>query len=247
VLAALAAGFVALLLWIGQSAAPGPEPVALDDAGTRVTLDADGTLRGLPALTDDEAQAVRTALADHRLDVPPFISALGGASGTLMGPTDPLPELRPVRPLATAVEDVRPRFEWTPLAGAGVYVVSVFDADFNQVQESPGLTSTRWQPLDPLARGRTYVWQVRAQGPGLDVTAPAPPAAEARFHVLAGDVASRLADVRRRLGGSHLALGVLLARAGALDAARQELEALAAANPDADAPRQLLEALRLRR
>jgi hypothetical protein len=88
---------------------------------------------------------------------------------------------------------------------------------------------------------------VRGTRAGEDIVAPAPPAPEATFHVLSGDDAARLADLRRRYENFHLVLGVLLAQAGALDEAERELESLAAANSGAAEPQRLLDTLRAER
>jgi hypothetical protein len=162
----------------------------------------------------------------------------------LMGGASDAPGFQPLLPLATAVETDRPTFEWTHVPGATVYVVSVFDLDFDQVAESPPLVATRWRPDAPLARGRTYVWQVRASRADGEIVAPAPPAPEARFHVLSPTEAARLVGVRGRYRDFHLVLGVLLAEAGALDEAERELESLVTANPGRREPQRLLDVLR---
>jgi hypothetical protein len=268
--AGLAAGLAGVLFWQGTRPADSPdlEPVrasnpaaeppasqpstppplvTLDDGGARVALEVGGNLRGLPQLAGGEVQAVQRALQEGAVSLPPFIEDLGGSPGTLMAGPTPQPAFRPTRPVATAIEAERPVFEWTALPGATAYVASVFDRDFNLVAESAPLPETRWQPSAPLGRGQTYVWQVRAQGPDAEVVAPAPPSREARFLVLGQTEVDRLAEMRRRLGGSHLALGVLLAEAGVLDDAERELSELAAANPGVVEPGRLLEYIRARR
>jgi hypothetical protein len=43
--------------------------------------------------------------------------------------------------------------------GATSYVVSVFDARYQEVARSPALTGTEWQPPTSLKRGESYSWQ----------------------------------------------------------------------------------------
>jgi hypothetical protein len=266
-MALVAAGLAGVLVWtsLGREAQPerdaastdpavsaapatrAPVPrLVLRDGNETVTIDADGTLSGVPGLREEETRLVRQVLEEGRLRVPPFISALAGSSGTLMsGPPDPA-TFRPLRPLATAVESDRPQFEWTPLDRATAYVISVFDQNFDRITESPPLTEVSWRPAAVLARGRTYQWQVRASVGDREIVAPAPPASEARFRVLSRAEADRLAEARRRLT-ADLALGILLARAGVLDEAHDAFRRLATANPTSREPRMLLEDIRARR
>jgi len=53
-----------------------------------------------------------------------------------------------------------------------------------------------------------------------------------------------LATLRRRAGGSHVALAVLLANAGVIDDAQRELSLAHAANPGSSAVRRLQESLK---
>ena len=65
-------------------------------------------------------------------------------------------------PLGTAVESDRPRFRWERFAAARAYVVTVYDEDFARVARSPEVTSPEWTCDRPLARGKSYTWQVTA-------------------------------------------------------------------------------------
>jgi hypothetical protein len=74
---------------------------------------------------------------------------------------------------------------------------------------------------------------------GRQIRAPLPPAPEARFTVLAQPEAERLQQARQRYPDAHLMLAALFAQAGALEPARQELEALARANPGSPLVREI--------
>ena len=87
-------------------------------------------------------------------------------------------------------------------------------------------------PATPLAPGAVLAWQVTATKNGVEITTPSAPDPQARFTVLDRAEADAVARAKASYAGSHLALGVLLARAGLLDEARTELQALAGANPD---------------
>ena len=75
---------------------------------------------------------------------------------------------------------------------------------------------------------------------GQEVTAPRPPAPQARFRILDQAKADELANARREYASSHLALGLLYAEAGLLKEAEEELRALQTANPDSEIARSLL-------
>jgi anti-sigma factor RsiW len=205
--------------------------VTLNDGGRRVTLDRDGRVEGLPGLSPDVEAAVRAALDHQRVDTPPLLAGLIGARGTLLGPADGA-AFSLSSPVGTVVEADRPTLRWHALPGAERHSVAVFDSDLRPVAHSPRLRRTEWRVPKPLARGRTYSWQVTATKDGKEVLAPDAAGAEARFHVLSGAEAEAVAKTRREHAGSHLVLGVVYARAGLLDDAERELRALAQANPD---------------
>jgi hypothetical protein len=82
---------------------------------------------------------------------------------------------------------------------------------------------------------------------GREVISPAPPAPEARFKILEAGRAEELGRSLDAAGASHLARGVLYARAGLLDDAEREIEALLRDNPRSNAARKLLRSLRAMR
>jgi hypothetical protein len=263
---AAAAALAAILVWTGRNpaqpnidagrnraaestASPGttatpPIVVALKDGSGTITLDASGVLAGIPALTSDDRDLIVAALRTGRVEIPSTIVTLRGRPGVLLGPPGSASSLRPLRPVATAVESVRPVFEWTALPGATSYVVSVFDTDLDKIAESEPLSTMQWTPTQQLTRGRVYTWQIRARTAAGEVVSPRPPAPEARFRVLAQTEADRVAALRKDYGGSPLALGVLLAHAGLLDEAERPLEDIVAANPSSREAQELLASVR---
>jgi hypothetical protein len=66
-------------------------------------------------------------------------------------------------PLRT-VNDDRPVFSWTSVAGATSYAIRVNDVSGQVTDILPGAaaTGTSWHPPIELVSGRTYTWQVRA-------------------------------------------------------------------------------------
>lgn len=227
--AAIAAGLAVVMI-----RTPGPRtvrPVTI----ARVTK---------PALPADIAAALTGAMSEGRIDVPPGIAALGGRPGQLLGAADQAPKFDVSGPIGTATLSDRPEFRWNALPSARSYTVAVYDAAFNEVARSPVLGGTSWQPDKPLARGKAYAWQVTAASPEGTVTAPRPPAPEARFTILPEAEASRLAALREKYPEEHLALGVALGRAGAVQDAASELERAVASGQNRDAAAKLLASLR---
>ncbi|HEX8139546.1 MAG TPA: hypothetical protein VF544_18450 [Pyrinomonadaceae bacterium] len=141
------------------------------------------------------------------------------------------------------VESDRPTFIWEPLKGASSYIVSVFDAQLNEVARSEAQTTTVWRPPRALQRGAIYRWQVIAVKDGREEVLPSPTAPEARFKILEQQQAQALARARQRHANSHLALGVLYAQSGLLDEAETELQALVEDNPTSKVAGKLLRSL----
>jgi putative zinc finger protein len=216
----------------GRTSPADTPSVVLRDAGGIVTLDRAGVLTAPRALAPDDERAVAEALASRHIPVPPTVVDLAGRPESLMGRPAPARSFAALSPVGTAVITDRPTFTWTPLDGAARYSVRVFDDRFNQVAASGGLTGTTWTPSTSLPRGSIFAWQVTATKQGGEITTPSAPNPQAKFKVLDSADADAIARARISYGDSHLVLGVLFARAGLLDEARAELQALADANRD---------------
>jgi hypothetical protein len=106
----------------------------------------------------------------------------------------------------------------------------------------PG-TGTEWIPARPLQAGGVYAWQVKARSGGKEVTAPGPTSPQALFRVLEVERAEKVRSEALTAGSSHLARGVIYARAGLADDAERELGVAAREGPDAEGARRLLESV----
>lgn len=229
----------------GATAGAAPEiVVALNDAGGRVTLDRRGNVVGLGPLDSSSARAVRTALHSGRAPVSASLSELVGRRGTTLGGTTPDAAFSPSSPVGTVVRGDRPTMRWRPLEGASSYVVVISDSDLNALHTSPPLKGTEWTPPHPLRRGGVYTWQVTAVKDGAAIVSPAAPEPEARFKVLEQAGLEELRGAAQSHADSHLALGVLYARAGLLDDAEREFQTLAEKNPRSPVARKLLRSVR---
>lgn len=227
--------------------------VALDDGGRQVVFDARGGLRGLETLSPAARGAVRRSLETNRVETPRVLDGLaGGESGVLMGaePTAGGQTSVPfalVGPLGRVVREDRPVLRWQPLAGAVSYTASVVNSNFQVVAESGPTHATEWTPAAPLGRGQTYYWQVTATlADGGEVISPRMPAPRARFRVLEESAAEELRRLEESAPESHLARGVLYARAGLVEEAEAEFRKLVALNPRSSVARKLLRSVRRR-
>jgi anti-sigma factor RsiW len=216
----------------------------LNDAGGYVTLDRRGHIAGLPAVTPASEQALRTALSTGRAPTPGSIGELVGRPGSLLSGSSQGTPFKLASPVGTVIRKERPTLEWQPLDGADSYTVTISDSELNAVVTSPPLKDTRWTLPRPLARGGTYIWQVTAMRAGEALTVPAPPAPEARFKVLSQSGLEELSAAETSDSSSHLLRGVLYARAGLLDEAEREFQALQQKNPRSPLARKLLRNLR---
>lgn len=212
----------------------------LRDGGREITFDREGNVKGVEALPGYVSRAIRSALSPAGLELTPDVAQLRGGPSVVPGSSDDGLPFRLTAPVGRAVESTRPVFRWSPLAGAESYVVTVTDADLNEVVGSGPLQTTEWRTPAALERGRTYSWQVTARKDGREIVSPALPAPQAKFRVLEQAKARELERARREFPDSHLALGVLYARAGLFVEAEREFRLLLSANPRSRVARRLL-------
>ena len=212
--------------------------VSLSEPGGVIEIGQDGAVRGLPSVDKADEQAVVAAMHSGRVNVSPELAGLRDKTGQLMGGSREPYGL--VAPVATAVAEQQPTLKWNAVAGAASYVVNIYGYDFKVAARSEALRATEWKPGAPLARGRTYTWQVRASVDSNEVVLPPPAEPEAKFKVLPGSDLPELNRARSVYQGSHLMQGIIYARLGLLDDAERQLKALVKANPDSEAARKLL-------
>jgi len=220
-----------------------PITLELNDAGGRITLDKQGNITGLDALAPSAKSAVARALTAERVEQSQALAELNPKAGVLLGEQGKNSESLLVSPVGTVVRDDQPRFRWRALNGASSYTVNILDADFNVVSTSPPLTVTTWTPPSRLARGRVFSWQVETIKEGQKLIFPSAPSPEARFKILEIDKTRELIQAEQTKPRSHLALGVLYARAGLIDDAERELRALVTTNPQSTTARRLLRSI----
>jgi hypothetical protein len=219
--------------------ASGPK-IVLQDAGQQVALDAANQLLGLEALSLPVQTAVKDALVTQQIKVSSQLIRMRAATVELLGKGREATDFILLSPVGQVVPSTQPILKWQALSGASSYFVSIYDANLRKVASSGALAVTEWKPALQLERGRSYYWQVRALRDEQEFFAPAPSAPDAKFKVLER---AQFAEIEqtKTARNSHLALGVLYARAGMLEEAGLEFKALAAANPHSPVAKQILQ------
>lgn len=225
----------------------------LNDGGEQIAFDNHGNLRGFENLPPSVRQTVRRSLEAQRVERPRTLENLSsGATGVLMsgaganGASSGVP-FALIEPVGKVVRGDRPTLRWRTLEGAKHYTVAVVSSNFRVVAQSPTLPTTEWTPPDSLQRGATYSWQVTATlADGSEVTSPASPAPQAKFRVLEESAFDDLKLLEKASPDSHLARGVLYAKAGLLAEAESEFEKLVRLNPRSPVARKLLQSARRR-
>jgi hypothetical protein len=186
-------------------------------------------------------------LAQGRFSLPPFMEPLRPSPGQLASQSASARNvLKLISPVGTAVATRVPVFRWSKVADATAYRINlgVRNSDLAIASfEVPG-TQTTWTVSEPLTEGQTYQWEVQAIRNGeILEQAPVAPEPEALFYVLNRQEQNDLARAQAKLGHSHLALGLVYARAGLIDDAKEEFRAFQEANPKSDLPKKLRDAL----
>lgn len=174
-----------------------------------------------------ELQAlVAQAAASGRLPGPLFDRSAGQIE-TLLG-TAPTPApFMLLEPSGIVVTQDQPVFTWQAWRKATSYKVAIFDAEYRKVAESDSLRTTAWQVPKPLRRNVAYTWTVTAVGSGRSIRVPVPPQPEARFTVMDGGRADKLAQLRGDYPDNHLLLAAAYAQYGDVPSANDQLNLLA--------------------
>ena len=211
----------------------------INDGKGVLSLDRQGRLTGADDLPAAYQSLVKRALTTRQVEKSPQLEGLLRPSSSLMGGNKEKGEFSVIEPAGNVSLTDSPTFRWSTLEGATAYVVEIYDSNFKLVAASPQLTGNSWTSPS-LPRGRVYAWQVKATKEGQEVTAPRPPAPQAKFRVLDQAKTEEIVKARRAHPSSHLTLGLLYAEAGLLKESEQELRLLQKANPDSEIARGLL-------
>jgi len=126
-------------------------------------------------------------------------------------------------PVATAIDEERPELRWPDVDGARFVVV--LTSGGNELARSGSLTTSLWRVPIALRRGQLVRWQVRAERGETTLILPAPPAPPAIFRLISDEEHQEIASAKAEAPDDHLLIGLLYARAGVIEEARNELGA----------------------
>ncbi len=213
--------------------------IALNDVGGRVALDDRGELEGIRYVSSEHQAAVIDALRNGRVNASAELSYLLGEQKRLMGQRGGQRSFIPISPVGSVVATTQPTFRWKRVSGATAYTVTIYRNNLREIVSSKTLTGNEWTS-PPLARDRSYSWQIRAIRDNREMISPSPDAREARFRVLGQSEVDALEKIKEAYAKSHLTLGVIYARMGLFDEAAAEFRALLEANPGSTTVKQLL-------
>ncbi len=225
---------------IKQSLPHTPALIALNDGNSRIEMDSNGKLSGLPKVPEPYQQKIANMLTAQKVEVPQFVTSLIGKKEILMGNSKKSNRFGLIYPVGTVLMTDRPSFSWTAFSGSEGYRVYLLDENYNEVASSSLLKETVWIIPTTLHRGSNYVWQVAAVKDGKEFLTPVPPAPEAKFQILNADKQKELEYLLKVSGNSHLVAGTLYAENGLLDDAEREFNALLKENPKSEVAKNLL-------
>lgn len=216
-------------------------PAAPTKTGPGSVTETRGDQSEVAALPTAIRQEVVTTLQTQRLERPAVLDELAGSAATLRGNPAEKQNFRLLGPVAQVTLATQPVLRWQALAAATSYRVFVLDAQGQEVAASPELPArqTTWQPAAPLPADATYSWAVVALVAGKEIVAPAASQPEAKFHILAAASARTLTAALSQTR-SHLASGILYARAGLLAEAERELQLYVKQQPQSAVAHKLL-------
>lgn len=221
--------------------------LALNDNGNQIAIDSNGNLTGAENLPDSARGDVQQSLKTQRVSLPKGIDVIRNSrSGVLMsGSADNGVPFALQTPVGKVIRENQPLLRWRALPETKYYKVAVVDSNFQVVAESPQLATNEWKVDKPLPRGVNYSWQVTAvKADGNETISPTSPAPQARFRVIEQNAFEEIKRLENAGIKSHLARGVIYAKAGLLDEARTEFQTLLKENPRSPIARKLLNSVK---
>jgi hypothetical protein len=226
--ASVAIAVISLLLWPDPAKPPAP---ARHRPVIRTTTPPTTTVQPpRPRLREEWTDLMDRMRGGAPIPMPPALRAIRPEEDILRGSASTNDHFKPS---GVVIRTTRPEMTWPAKSGAES-VVQIFHDD-EEVMRSARLTTSQWRPSSALARGETYTWQVRVtQGDASEIL-PASPTPVARFHVIDATTAAELEKAEQRHPDDPLLLGVLLARAGLTDDAREQLERVTDSEDEATA------------
>jgi Putative zinc-finger len=220
---------------------------ALNDNGNQISIDSNGNLNGAENLPASVREEIERSLKTEKVSVPKAIDAVrNGQSGVLMSDSaDNGVPFALQTPVGKVIRENQPLLRWKALKDVKFYKVAVVDSNFRVVAQSGELNSTQWKVDKSLTRGANYSWQVTAvKTDGSETISPTSPAPQARFRVIEQGAFEEVKRMENSGTKSRLARGIIYAKAGLIDEARREFQALLNENPRSQIARKLLNSIK---
>jgi hypothetical protein len=198
-----------------------------------------------PMIPQEYQDLLAETAASGRLPVPIDVTGKQETE-TLLGTPSSESAFRLLSPVNVTIMSDRPVFRWEPThnsKNAVTYSVAIYDRSYQKIAESQPTTSTEWQIESPLKRGYVYRWFLTVRSAHTVVRIPVPPQREVDFKVMEQTAENQLQTDQSKYGDNHLLMAVLFARAGDLDSAKRELDAVAPLNPQAELAHRLQQTL----
>jgi hypothetical protein len=217
---------------------------SLRDGDRKIVVSRTGAVLGIETIPDSLQQPIRDALLSQEIRKPESLNEIASDQGAARGNNNGESPFRLLRPAKSVIAEDQPVFEWQTVEGASSFEVQIADSRGREAANSGWLSASvsKWSPATPLKRGVIYRWAVSAIVNGQIVTSPVPTAPEMKFKILEASKMRQLEQLRR-IGLSHLALGIFYAREGMIVEAGHEFQTLANDNPDSQIAANLLRAV----
>jgi hypothetical protein len=201
----------------------------------RVTVSGQpAAVKTLPLVLPPEYQALLAQTSASGRLPNPHDEIVAPHDETLLGAPSAVPAFRLLSPVNVTIMLDKPVFLWEPthaISTPVTYSIAIYDRSYRKVAESGQIAATQWQVEAPLKRGGLYSWSLTVHSSHVVVRIPVPPQSEVLFKVMELKAENQLQSDQTKYGDNHLLMAALFARAGDLDAAKRQLDTLAALDP----------------
>ena len=198
-------------------------------------LDSSGQLHAPSGVPAESRKTLASVLSAHALPMAAAPADLAPVPGSLPPPQD-------LSPAGIMVLSDTPQLRWPAADGADGYEITIFDSEFKELDASGRTRQTTWTPVRPLPRGALYQWQITIWRD--DKQELLPPDSGFKFRVLDAATARRVRAALASNPPEHLLAASLCANAGLRQETREELGALAAANPGSTLVQELMDSVK---
>jgi anti-sigma factor RsiW len=214
--------------------------LTIEDSGRSLGLGPEGLIAGLHKQSSalaDVNHDLQSLILNNKLAAPTIVQQLRETPGVILGDSQQASSFKLLTPIRTAIDTTTPTFLWNTCSGAAGYIVNVVSDDRSNSEAAcsgvlpppaANVSQVQWQlPQDKaLIRGQRYRWYVTALVGKREIDSPALGEPRASFAILSESESKDLAALKGQTGGSRFLDGMLEVRAGLLDQALGNFQAL---------------------